>query len=384
MNGLRNYAACAITLLACACSADDGGSGSGGSSGSGGDPRECSNAPRCGGCATCLERCRCETGGTEQACANACGSGTTGGAGGASGSGTGGSGLGGGVGGTGGSGTGGSGTGGGGGSSGAGTGGTAGSGGGGGAGGVEIAGLRCGGTLDADLQTPFVEIGGRQVFVDYACNKPAGTAVTFVLNLHGTMQQESGRHYIRGYFPTNEYVESHDLIVATPKSVVSQWGRGDSGQDEPHLMAVVDWMYTSFADFDIRQMWIVGHSWGAMYARTFACKPEFNGKVHGVVLMSGGSAMPACADRLAALGTVGETDIVAGELSQGTAAGAHGCSAQQTSNLGNNRVTQWPSCAQGWVHRNYFMLGKGHGFDPVDWPDDGMNLDLVEAIVSTR
>jgi pimeloyl-ACP methyl ester carboxylesterase len=249
---------------------------------------------------------------------------------------------------------------------------------------VEIPGLPCGGVIDANLASPFVELGGRQVFVDYACGKARGTPVTFILNLHGTMAQESGRHYIRGYFPTHQYTDSHNLIIATPKSVVSQWGNQDGGQDEPHVMAVIDWMYETFAGFDIRQMWIVGHSWGAMYARTFACKTELTDKVHGVVLMSGGSSMPACADRLAALGTVGETDIVPGELNQGAAASAHACAAQTTLTLGNNRVTHWPSCGPGWVHKNYFMLGKGHGFSPVDWPDSGMNDDMVAAIVSTR
>jgi pimeloyl-ACP methyl ester carboxylesterase len=249
---------------------------------------------------------------------------------------------------------------------------------------VEIPGVACGGVLDANVQTPFTQIGGRQVYIDYPCKKAKGTAVTFILNLHGTMQQETGRHYIRGYFPTYKFMDSHNLIVATPKSVVSQWGNGDGGRDEPHLMEVVNWMYTNFAGFDIRQMWVVGHSWGAMYARTFACKAEFTDKVHGVVLMSGGASMPACADRLAALGTVGETDIVKGELTQAAAASGHGCSAQQTMNLGNNVITHWPGCMKGWVHKDYLMLGKGHGFNPVDWPDDGMNADMVEAIVSTR
>ena len=131
-------------------------------------------------------------------------------------------------------------------------------------------------------------------------------------------------------------------------------------------------------------MWVVGHSWGAMYTRTFACKTEFQSKVKGVVLMSGGTGMPSCASRLAVLGTVGETDIVTGELTQAATAMGHGCGAQQVANLGNNRVTQWPNCMPGWVHKNYFMLGKGHGFDPKDWPDDGMNKDMADALISTR
>jgi hypothetical protein len=100
--------------------------------------------------------------------------------------------------------------------------------------------------------------------------------------------------------------------------------------------------------------------------------------------MSGGSTMPACADRLAAMGTVGETDIVPGELTQGATASAHGCAAQSTRNLGNDVITEWASCDPGWVHRNYLMLGKGHGFTPTDWPDTAMVDEMVEAIASTR
>jgi hypothetical protein len=246
---------------------------------------------------------------------------------------------------------------------------------------VAIPGVDCGGS---DIKEVTTDIGGRKVYIDYPCGKPQGTPVTFVLQLHGTMDQESGRHYIRGYFPVYKYMDQYNFISATPTSVVSQWGNGDNGQDEPHLMAVIDWVYTNFSSFDIKQMWITGHSWGAMYARTFVCKTEFTSKVHGVVLMSGGSTMPTCADRLAALGTVGETDIVPGELTQGPTASAHGCGAQQTQNVGNNRVTVWPSCQPGWVHKDYFMLGKGHGFVPTDWPEEVMTHDMAEAIASTR
>jgi pimeloyl-ACP methyl ester carboxylesterase len=245
--------------------------------------------------------------------------------------------------------------------------------------------VACGGVLDANVMTPFTTLGGRQVFVDYPCRKPQRTAVTFILNLHGTFQQESGKHYIRGYFASYKYLDTHNFIIATPKAIGSQWGNGDGGRDEPHLMAVVDWMYQNFAGFDIKQMWVVGHSWGAAYARTFACKAEFQTKVKGVVLMSGGTAMPSCASRLAALGTVGGTEAAtAGPPNQDATAMGHGCGAGQAMNLGNNQVTQWPNCMPGWVHKNYVMVGKGHGFNPADWPDDGMNKDMADAIISTR
>jgi pimeloyl-ACP methyl ester carboxylesterase len=250
---------------------------------------------------------------------------------------------------------------------------------------VEVPGVACGSPLTAPSYTPpQVDLGGRAVYIDYACNKPTGTPVTFILNLHGTMSLEEGKIYQRGYLPAYNSTASHDFVIATPKAVGSQWGRSDGGRDEPHVMAAVDWVYQNFSGFDIRHMWVLGHSWGAMYTRTFACKPELADKVHGVVLMSGGAQMPACADRLAVIGTVGELDIVPGEFEQSAVASAHGCGARSTRNLGNNRVTEWPACGPGWVHADYFMIGKAHGFDPIDWPDEGMTQEIVDAIRDAR
>ena len=58
--------------------------------------------------------------------------------------------------------------------------------------------------------------------------------------------------------------------------MVQQWGNMDDGKDEPHLMHMIDWVYKNFGaeKFDIRAMWVGGHSWGAMYTSTFACKPR--------------------------------------------------------------------------------------------------------------
>jgi hypothetical protein len=387
MKATQRVIGCVIGLLASGGCSDDAGSGDNGGRGAdGGNAGRSSGGSGAigsgGGAATGSGGSAATgAGGTNAGGTNAGGT-NAGGAGGMGGGIAGSSGMGG----SGNTGAGGSGNAGAGGSGAAGSGGTAGSGGAGGSGGpnVDIPGVACGGVLDANVMTPFATIGGRQVFIDYPCKKPQRTAVTFILNLHGTFQQESGKHYIRGYFPTYKYLDTHNFIIATPKSVVSQWGNGDGGRDEPHLMEVVNWMYQTFSGFDIKQMWVVGHSWGAMYTRTFACKTEFQSKVKGVVLMSGGAGMPSCASRLAVMGTVGETDIVTGELTQAATAMGHGCGAQQVMNLGNNRVTQWPNCMPGWVHKNYFMLGKGHGFDPKDWPDDGMNKDMADAILSTR
>lgn len=251
--------------------------------------------------------------------------------------------------------------------------------------GVLVPGVACGSPLDSTTYLPpIVELGGRQVFIDYACGKPEGTPVTFILNLHGTMDLEEGKIYQRGYLPAYNYTASHDFVIATPKAITSQWGNGDGGQDLPHLLETIDWVYASFAAFDIQQMWVVGHSWGAMYARDFVCRAELADRISGVVLMSGGSGAPPCAERVSIIGTVGETDIVPGEVDQTAAAVGHGCGPATTFMIGNTSVTDFPSCSPGWVHRNYFMLGKGHGFDPADWPEQAMIDDLVDAIRSTR
>jgi pimeloyl-ACP methyl ester carboxylesterase len=249
---------------------------------------------------------------------------------------------------------------------------------------VVIPDLTCDTFHNADKPFPNVQIGGREVIIDYPCNKPSGSPMTFILHLHGTQSFEAFKVYQRSYIKSQNFVDSHNFLIATPKSVVSQWGNGDNGQDEPHVLEVIDWVYTTFKDFDIKNMWVAGHSWGAVYTLGFVCKPELESKVSGAILMSGAGVIPACANRLALIGSVGETDIVPGELAQADIAAAHGCDAEQVTELGNNRVTEFPNCDPPWVHKSYFMRGKGHGFDPIDWPDEEMSRDIAVAILKVR
>ncbi len=373
MKTLGLWASLSMAAMLMSC----GGSGKGAD----GDGSSSGGASSCAASVGCLEKCVCATG-DQVTCEVACAASSTGGTGGTSPA-TGGAGPGtGGAAGTGGVSTGGA----------AGAGGDPGTGGvggdpgaGGAAGapgnGVVIPGATCGGP---NVQSP-ISIGGREVLIDYPCDRPPGTPVTFILNLHGTMSIEVLKPYIRGYFNAAPVSTQNDLVIATPLAIGSQWGRQDGGQDSPHLHEVIDWVYAELGAFDIRNMWMVGHSWGAIYARTFVCLPELSSRAAGVVLMAGGSSMPACSDRVSVLGTVGELDFtVPGELNQDAAAQAHGCGAAALSMLGNTQVTEWPSCAGVFVHKNYFMLGKAHGTDPVDWPEVIMRDDLVAAVVSTR
>lgn len=237
---------------------------------------------------------------------------------------------------------------------------------------VEVPGIPCGPNPSlAGLTTTNTTIGGRDVHVAYPCNKHAGAPVTFILNLHGTMPDENLKLYQVAYFSANNYVDSHNFITVAPKSVVSQWGNGDGGVDRPHIMEVIDWVYSTFADFDIRQMWVAGHSWGAMYSTTFVCDPEIADKVRGAMLQSGSGMNPACADRISVISSAAEMDI-GPVINQGGVPASHGCGPEQTNMVGNNVETYWPDCNPGFVHANYFMLGKGH----IDY----MDAEVVERI----
>jgi hypothetical protein len=249
--------------------------------------------------------------------------------------------------------------------------------------GVSVPGVACGGVLDAKLLTPYATITDRMVFIDYPCDLPKGSPVTFVLNLHGT-QDGDGKKYIRFYNKLGQNAQKFSFVVATPIAITTQWGNGDNGQDAPHLKDVVKWVYDNFADYDIKQMWVTGHSWGAAYSLTFVCLPDWADKIRGLLFMSGGSSLPACADKLSIIATVGETDIVPGQPDQSAIAAKHGCDTKSERTLGMDNITEWANCSPGWVHRNYLMLGKGHGFVPQDWPDMAMTDEIAQSIHDTQ
>jgi hypothetical protein len=195
----------------------------------------------------------------------------------------------------------------------------------------------------------------------------------FFLNLHGTTPVNL-HFYQHGYFAAHQYAASHNLIVVTPSSVVQQWGNGDGGEDEPHLMEIIDWVYATFhgdGKFDIRAMWVGGHSWGAMYTTTFVCKPYLADKVKGAVIMSGIGSNPACAANISVISTAAEDDI-GPVVNQGSVPMTHGCGAAQMAKVGNNDETYWPDCDPGYTHANYFMLGKMHA--------DSIDAEVVKRI----
>ena len=170
------------------------------------------------------------------------------------------------------------------------------------------------------------------------------------------------------------------LIIATPSSVVQQWGNGDDGKDLPYLMNVISWVYNTLGSkFDIRSMWVGGHSWGAMYTATFGCRPELADKVRGLIIMSGRPTLPACSSKMSVIDTNAEMDIAA-PLDQAMVPMQHGCQAPMMNMLGNNTQTLWPGCKDKFVHSNYLMLGKKHA----DFMDDVVVKSIVDLIKSAR
>ena len=249
---------------------------------------------------------------------------------------------------------------------------------------VAIDGIPCG-PSQAGLAGGNFEIGGRKLIVDYPCEKHEGAHVTVILNLHGTLIMGAPYSYQHAYFSAHRLVNSHNLIVLTPQSVSTasfgaQWGNMDNGQDLPHLLAVIDWAYTAFAKFQIRGLWVGGHSWGAGFVAAalgggpFACHPMIADKVKGAIGMSR-LAMPSCASRLSLIATRGEMENIA-LLDQNSVAMGHGCMTpmQGPEALGNNEYRHFAGCSPGWVHEDYNMLGKGH--------IDNMDPEVVEKIVN--
>jgi hypothetical protein len=245
---------------------------------------------------------------------------------------------------------------------------------------VELADPQCGGSTGGFGSGNFM-LGGREMIVDYPCGKHEGARMTFILNLHGTSEPNI-HFYQHNYFAAHELIDSHNLIVITPSAVDTQWGRMDDGADMPHLLEIIDWVYSSFSKLNITSLWIAGHSWGAFYAKTFVCEDAIADKARGVVAQAGGGRLPACIDRVSHIHTIGENDMGGVLPEQEDEAVAKGCDAPIAGPdmVGNNRHRYFANCDPGWVYSDYFMLGKGH----TDAIDDEVVLSIVEEIKATE
>jgi hypothetical protein len=245
---------------------------------------------------------------------------------------------------------------------------------------IAVAEVPCGGPRGGfGLGSANFKLDDRDMIVTYPCDKHGGAPATFFLNLHGTTPLEQ-HFYQHGYFAVHQFTASHNIIVVTPSSVVQQWGNGDDGKDEPHLMKIIEWVYANLGGagkFDIREMWVGGHSWGGGYTARFGCKAELADKVKGLVLMSGGGVGgfggAACANKVSVIISMAEGD---GRMpsDQATVAMGHGCSTAQTEMILQNVHTFWPDCDPGFVHANFYMLGKRH--------ETFMDREVVEKIAT--
>jgi hypothetical protein len=235
------------------------------------------------------------------------------------------------------------------------------------------------------LGSPNAMVGGRDLIVDYPCGKHEGAHMTVILNLHGTLIQGAPWQYQRGYFSAYRYVDSHNLIVVHPHSVSmvsagAQWGNMDGGQDEPHLLAVIDWVWKTFSKFQLTGLWVGGHSWGAAYAtggrlgKGFVCHDAFKDKARGAIGMSG-AGIPPCIERVSLISTRGGMENIA-LLDQTKPAMAHGCKTpiMGPEAVGNNE-RRWFDCGGKWVHDDYLMTGKAH--------TDFMDQEVVKKILDT-
>jgi hypothetical protein len=257
---------------------------------------------------------------------------------------------------------------------------------------VAIDGVPCGvPNVGFGGSPPSVQITNRDVVVAYPCAHE-GAPVTFFLFIHGTLQEAQKVAFTMNAFPIHQFVDSHNVIVVTPKAVGTQWGNGDGGADLPHLYEVVDWVYDTFGTkFDIRAMWASGGSWGAFYlSSTFACDPMFEDRLRGVRMVVG-SPCPSCSNRLACI--VAEQELEEGggmplsdaqkEMKStsniGPFAMTHGCDGKmKMPDLGPVRHWTWPNCDPGWVHSYY--LGPGQHADP--WNDPTSMKYMVDEIKS--
>lgn len=225
-----------------------------------------------------------------------------------------------------------------------------------------------------------IKIGGRDVVIVYPCAHE-GASVTFLFTLHGTLQEAQKFSFTLNAGPFHRLADSHNVIYALPKAIGTQWGREDNGADLPHIMEVIDWVYTTFGSkFQIRSMWAQGGSWGAAYlSTTLACDQRLAQRLKGVRLIVGGGC-PRCSDRLSCIVAQQELELGMGSMLMPEQremyadkanitgfATSKGCKAKMgPTDVGNSKHWVWPNCNPGWVY-SYWMGPGEHAaaWDPV-------------------
>jgi hypothetical protein len=123
---------------------------------------------------------------------------------------------------------------------------------------------------------------GRRYFIDYPCDLKPGEKVTLVLSLHGA---GSYGNWQRHYFPILDQVDKYRLVVITPNAPPKIWM---AEADDAYLQSIVTSAIGEIGPKNIKSFWLAGHSQGGMTSRRLVCTPFFEGKVDGLLSLSGG------------------------------------------------------------------------------------------------
>lgn len=206
--------------------------------------------------------------------------------------------------------------------------------------------------------------------LSYPCNMNTRDRYTVLLNMHGTMPEETLRGYQHFYFPAHEFMESHNVVVITPIAAADQW-RDDA--DQRYVLDTIAQVYRWLEGAQLEKMWLIGHSWGGYYIKTgdpgnnagFACDPglaEYD--VQGVIALAGGPTPPSC--DISHLHVTGSADPAGTPIPDLTPeASTHGCSARsRIDDIVDGSsicvVHEYPDCADGFIFGDYEREGKGH------------------------
>ena len=154
---------------------------------------------------------------------------------------------------------------------------------------MEIAGATCETIMDPDLTmdgNATEPATGRTFFLEYPCNLAPGEDVTFILNLHGA---GSYGNWQRQYFPASDYVDTYNLVVASPTAATAEpIRRWMAEADDEYLHNIVDLVTDAFGSENISAFWLAGHSQGGSTSHRIICDDYFREKVDGMISLAGG------------------------------------------------------------------------------------------------
>lgn len=110
--------------------------------------------------------------------------------------------------------------------------------------------------------------------------------VTLILSLHGG---GSVGAWQRGYFPAEDFADTHKVAVATPSAATHEpFRRWVAEADDAHLRAVVEAAVAMLGAHRIRGFWLAGHSQGGMTSFRLLHDPWWRTRVDGWLSLSGG------------------------------------------------------------------------------------------------